>query len=203
MARPAAGEATRRRCKAVAAPEKHLNRFVRIIAFIERAGNGLGTLVFTWATVVILGGFSTMLTIREFNCATLLALLEATRMFSQNSRLEYQFFFRTRGAFRRPRLNRVALIVCVTDVMVYCMAKFGLAKYGWIPAYQIGLVESYITVESLGFNHTVGPMSVPGNINTPARQIAYSREIFRIAPYGSDHSHNQQVAISMHNLTNE
>ncbi|KAF0906409.1 hypothetical protein E2562_011407 [Oryza meyeriana var. granulata] len=179
MARPAAGEATRRRCKAVAAPEKHLNRFVRIIAFIERVGNGLGTLVFTWATVVILGGFSTMLTRREFRCATVLAFLEAARMFSQNSRLEYQFFFRTRGAFRRPRLNRVALIVCVTDVM------------------------SYITVESLGFNHTVGPMSVPGNINTPARQIAYSREIFRIAPNGSDHSHNQQVAISMHNLTNE
>ncbi|KAF0906416.1 hypothetical protein E2562_011414 [Oryza meyeriana var. granulata] len=70
--------ASRGRCKA-AAPEKHLSRFVRTIAIIERAGNGLGTLVFTWATVVILGGFSTMLTRREFRCATVLAFLEAAR----------------------------------------------------------------------------------------------------------------------------
>ncbi|KAB8106646.1 hypothetical protein EE612_041089, partial [Oryza sativa] len=126
----AVAAATGRRCKAAPAPpEKHLNRFVRIIAFIERAGNGLGTLVFTWATVVILGGFSTMLTVREFNCATLLALLEATRMFSQNSRLEYQFFFRTRGAFRRPRLIRLVLIVCMTEAMVIVMAKFRFANF--------------------------------------------------------------------------
>uniref|UniRef100_A0A0D3GUE6 BLE2 protein n=1 Tax=Oryza barthii TaxID=65489 RepID=A0A0D3GUE6_9ORYZ len=150
MARPAAvAAATGRRCKAAPAPpEKHLNRFVRIIAFIERAGNGLGTLVFTWATVVILGGFSTMLTVREFNCATLLALLEATRMFSQNSRLEYQFFFRTRGAFRRPRLIRLVLIVCMTEAMVIVMAKFRfanfrLAKFRWspTPVYHLGPVK--------------------------------------------------------------
>ncbi|BAT02955.1 Os07g0650150 [Oryza sativa Japonica Group] len=84
MVSPTTAEATRRRCKAAAAaasaaPEKHLNRFVRLIAFIERAGNGIGTLVFTWATVVILGGFSTMVTTREFLSATFLAFLEATR----------------------------------------------------------------------------------------------------------------------------
>jgi hypothetical protein len=149
MARPAGDAATRQRCKAPPEPpEKHLNRFVRIIAFIERAGNGLGTLVFTWATVVILGGFSTMLTTREFNCATLLALLEATRMFSQNSRLEYQFFFRTRGAFRRPRLIRLILIVCMAEAMVCVMAKFRfanfrLAKFRWSPApvYHLGPVK--------------------------------------------------------------
>uniref|UniRef100_A0A0D9X2B6 Uncharacterized protein n=1 Tax=Leersia perrieri TaxID=77586 RepID=A0A0D9X2B6_9ORYZ len=64
---------------AAAAPERELNRFVRIMALMERAGNGLGTLVFTWATVVILGGFSTMLTTRKFRYATFLALLEAIR----------------------------------------------------------------------------------------------------------------------------
>uniref|UniRef100_A0A0D3GUD0 Uncharacterized protein n=1 Tax=Oryza barthii TaxID=65489 RepID=A0A0D3GUD0_9ORYZ len=84
MVSPTTAEATRRWCKAAAAaasaaPEKHLNRFVRFIAFIERVGNGLGTLVFTWATVVILGGFSMMVTTREFRSATFLAFLEATR----------------------------------------------------------------------------------------------------------------------------
>jgi hypothetical protein len=96
MARPTGDAATRRRCKAPPEPpEKHLNRFVRIIAFIERAGNGLGTLVFTWATVVILGGFSTMLTTREFNCATLLALLEATR-----SAINFHFCFSVKSIKR-------------------------------------------------------------------------------------------------------
>uniref|UniRef100_A0A0D9X2B3 BLE2 protein n=1 Tax=Leersia perrieri TaxID=77586 RepID=A0A0D9X2B3_9ORYZ len=148
MQSPAAAAVTRGRHKAAAAaPEKHLNRFVRIIALIERAGNGLGTLVFTWATVVILGGFSTMLTTREFRCATFLALLEAIRMFSQNSRLEYQFFLRTRGAFRRPRLNGVALIVCVIDVMVYCMAKFGIFR--WSLTYPITLIPGKVTTVSI------------------------------------------------------
>ncbi|KAL5197514.1 hypothetical protein ABZP36_001026 [Zizania latifolia] len=125
----AAGAARRRRCRAgcapapAPAPEKQLNRFVRVVAFVERAGNGLGTLVFTWATVVLLGGFSVMLTAREFWCATVLVILEAARMFSQSSRLEYQFFFRTRGAFRRPRLSRLVLIVCAAEILVFAMVK--------------------------------------------------------------------------------
>ncbi|KAG8099226.1 hypothetical protein GUJ93_ZPchr0013g33850 [Zizania palustris] len=45
------------------------------------------------------------------------------RMFSQSSRLEYQFFFRTRGAFRRPRLSRLVLIVCSAEILVLAMAK--------------------------------------------------------------------------------
>ncbi|TVU35920.1 hypothetical protein EJB05_17827, partial [Eragrostis curvula] len=39
--------------------QTRLNSFVRFVALVERAGNGLGTLAFTWATVVVLGGFST------------------------------------------------------------------------------------------------------------------------------------------------
>ena len=36
-------------------PEKQLNRLVHLVAMTERLGNALGTLVFTWATVVLLG----------------------------------------------------------------------------------------------------------------------------------------------------
>ncbi|KAE8797005.1 hypothetical protein D1007_27962 [Hordeum vulgare] len=50
---PAAGKA--------ATPERRLVRFVRLVALVERAGNALGTLAFTWATVVLLGGYLTVL----------------------------------------------------------------------------------------------------------------------------------------------
>ncbi|GJN33288.1 hypothetical protein PR202_gb21870 [Eleusine coracana subsp. coracana] len=56
-----------------ATPEKQLNRFVRIVTFIERVGNALGTLAFTWATVVLLGGYPTVLCrgwFRDFCVAT-------------------------------------------------------------------------------------------------------------------------------------
>ncbi|GJN10834.1 hypothetical protein PR202_ga28964 [Eleusine coracana subsp. coracana] len=65
-----------------ATPEKQLNRFVRIVTFIERVGNALGTLAFTWATVVLLGGYPTVLCrgwFRDFWCATAIVFLEATR----------------------------------------------------------------------------------------------------------------------------
>nr|XP_040255285.1 uncharacterized protein LOC120973555 [Aegilops tauschii subsp. strangulata] len=48
----------------VAAPEKWLNRFVRAVVLIERVGNALGTLAFTWATVVLLGGYANSLVVR-------------------------------------------------------------------------------------------------------------------------------------------
>ncbi|CAN6226353.1 unnamed protein product [Urochloa humidicola] len=41
--------------------ERQLNGFVRAVALIERAGNALGKLAFTWATVVLLGGYPTAL----------------------------------------------------------------------------------------------------------------------------------------------
>ncbi len=64
--------------KAVAAaPEKWLN-FVRLLAGIESVGNAFGTLAFTWATVVLLGGYPTVLK-RDFGIATAIIFLEATR----------------------------------------------------------------------------------------------------------------------------
>ncbi|EEE52147.1 hypothetical protein OsJ_33984 [Oryza sativa Japonica Group] len=86
--------------KAVAAaPEKWLNFFVRLLAGIESVGNALGTLAFTWATVVLLGGYPSNLK-GDFGFATAIFFLEATRIFTRNNMLDYQLFFRTRGAFR-------------------------------------------------------------------------------------------------------
>uniref|UniRef100_A0A0D9V2Z3 BLE2 protein n=1 Tax=Leersia perrieri TaxID=77586 RepID=A0A0D9V2Z3_9ORYZ len=59
-------------------PQKWLNRFISTVAFMERTGNAVGTLAFTWATVVVLGGFSTDLR-EDFWYATAIVFLEAFR----------------------------------------------------------------------------------------------------------------------------
>ena len=58
--------------------EKWLNTFVRFIVLLERAGNGIGTLAFIWATVVVLGGFSAYLG-NDFWVGTAIVFLEGFR----------------------------------------------------------------------------------------------------------------------------
>ncbi|CAN6231286.1 unnamed protein product [Urochloa humidicola] len=64
-----------------ASPEKMLNLFIRFVALVERAGNALGTLAFTWATVVLLGGYPTVLRpTDDFWFAATIVFLEAARV---------------------------------------------------------------------------------------------------------------------------
>jgi hypothetical protein len=77
------------------APEKQLNLFVRVVASVERAGNALGTLAFTWATVVLLGGYPTSVNFEDFVFATTLFFLEA--------------FTVGHGWERRPPSSRITL----------------------------------------------------------------------------------------------
>ncbi len=64
----------------LAAPEKWLNCFVRVVALVERTGNAIGTLAFTWATVVLLGGYPSVLRPDEdFLYATTIIFVEAAR----------------------------------------------------------------------------------------------------------------------------
>ena len=79
--------------KAAAAPEMGLNRFVRFVVLIERFGNALGTLAFTWGTVVLLGGYSSDLD-SDFLVSTVIIFLEALRYarnyyMSQNKLFHY------------------------------------------------------------------------------------------------------------------
>ncbi|XBI53119.1 hypothetical protein VPH35_035404 [Triticum aestivum] len=69
-------------------PEKRLNRFVRAVVLIERVGNALGTLAFTWATVVLLGGYASKLhSDDDFSFGTILILLEAASVSEIKSEL--------------------------------------------------------------------------------------------------------------------
>jgi hypothetical protein len=62
-----------------AAPERTLNHFVHLVTLIERTGNALGTLAFTWATVVLLGDYPTELIGKDFWFSTVIVFLEAMR----------------------------------------------------------------------------------------------------------------------------
>ncbi|XP_025801791.1 uncharacterized protein LOC112881343 [Panicum hallii] len=112
-----------------AKPEKQLNGFVRAVALIERLGNALGTLAFTWATVVLLGGYPTVL--REdsdFWLATAIVFLEAARMFSRNNRLDYQLFFHTKGAVRPLGWNGLVVVVYLSNVYNYMLIPAAVAR---------------------------------------------------------------------------
>jgi hypothetical protein len=79
-------DTTAGKAAAAALPEKWLNRFVRVVATMERFGNALGTLAFTWATVVLLGGYSKDLRLDDdFWYATAIVFLEATRYAKEDS----------------------------------------------------------------------------------------------------------------------
>ncbi|KAF8721712.1 hypothetical protein HU200_022885 [Digitaria exilis] len=119
---PSSVESPARRRGKAAMPEKMLNCFVRSIALVERAGNALGTLAFTWATVVLLGGYPTVLRpTDDFRFATTIVFLEAARMFSRNNRLDYQVFFYTRGAVRPLGWKGLVIIVSLSNVLNYLL----------------------------------------------------------------------------------
>ncbi|EEC82590.1 hypothetical protein OsI_27146 [Oryza sativa Indica Group] len=69
-----------------AAPEKCLNRFVRMVALMERTGNALGTLAFNWAAIILLGGYPSVLRPdKDFLYATTIIFVEAARSTRTNA----------------------------------------------------------------------------------------------------------------------
>uniref|UniRef100_A0A0D9YBR4 Uncharacterized protein n=1 Tax=Oryza glumipatula TaxID=40148 RepID=A0A0D9YBR4_9ORYZ len=106
--------------------QKWLNRFVRVVAFVERTGNAVGTLAFTWATVVVLGGYSTDLR-EDFWYAMAIVFLEAYRVFSRQNKSDDKFLFKTTGGIRVLKLsstlellyfmNAVIVMLCLSVIL--------------------------------------------------------------------------------------
>ncbi|KQK14904.1 uncharacterized protein LOC100833441 [Brachypodium distachyon] len=103
-------------------PEKWLNGFVRAVALMEKVGNALGTLAFTWATVVLLGGYTKDLE-DDFWFATAIVFLEAARMFTRKNRMEYRLVFNNRGAFRPFGSNGLIMMVCFLNLSVILLRE--------------------------------------------------------------------------------
>jgi hypothetical protein len=62
---------------------KILDMIVFCVAFLEWAGNAVGTLASLWATVVLLGGFCSLLSRKDFWFSTVMIFVEATRCAAQ------------------------------------------------------------------------------------------------------------------------
>jgi hypothetical protein len=65
---------------------RRLNQIVFCVAFLEWAGNAVGTLAFVWATVVLLGGFSSSLSRTDFWFSTVMIFMEASRCVLRRAR---------------------------------------------------------------------------------------------------------------------
>lgn len=74
-------------------PEEKLNTMALRMAFFYKVMSGCGTLAFAWATVVLLGGFSTLIKQKDFWFVTIIVFMEATWLFN-NVKPEDQFFLR-------------------------------------------------------------------------------------------------------------
>ncbi|VAH43084.1 unnamed protein product [Triticum turgidum subsp. durum] len=127
--------------KAAAAPEMGLNLFIRFVALMERLGDALGTLAFTWATVVLLGGYANSNDLgSDFGVLTAIVFLEALRMFSRNNRLDYQLFFRSRGAFRSLGSNELILLICFFNVLMGIIDIWGNHEIIVILTLLVGII---------------------------------------------------------------
>ncbi|RLM64837.1 hypothetical protein C2845_PM16G00840 [Panicum miliaceum] len=63
-------------------PEARINHVIVLRwAFIDKAISGLGKLALAWATIVLLGGFSTVIKQEDFLFVTIITFFEATRNF--------------------------------------------------------------------------------------------------------------------------
>lgn len=72
------------------APEQAITSFAFRLALLEKAARGAGALTFVWATVVLLGGFSSYISNEDFWVVTGLLLTEGSRIFLLSNELEWQ-----------------------------------------------------------------------------------------------------------------
>ncbi|WVZ66902.1 hypothetical protein U9M48_016060 [Paspalum notatum var. saurae] len=157
-------------------PEKKLNSFVRAVALIERLGNALGTLAFTWATVVLLGGYPTVLCGHDdFAFVTVIVFLEAARMFTRDNRMDYQLFFRSRGALGPLGWSGLTVVVMLSNAMVL------LDLCQWKPSPGLAWVQGLVEALKLGLlilSAVIGKLLSPGALKLLPKPLRRATSLY-------------------------
>ncbi|CAO2203534.1 unnamed protein product [Urochloa humidicola] len=83
----------------VGLPELRLNVCLVSEVFVQILATGVGALAFIWATVVLLGGFSTYLHKADFWVITVIVFIQAAKVVGLNSKTEAKFCSQVPPAF--------------------------------------------------------------------------------------------------------
>jgi len=118
-------------------PELRLNVCLVSEVFVQILATGVGTLAFIWATVVLLGGFSTSLHKADFWVITGIVFVQAAKIIGINSNTEANFFAQvppailelgaehfTRWGRRRPLTGNAS----GRNIVYYIMLGLGSAR---------------------------------------------------------------------------
>uniref|UniRef100_A0A0E0DLS0 DUF4220 domain-containing protein n=1 Tax=Oryza meridionalis TaxID=40149 RepID=A0A0E0DLS0_9ORYZ len=84
-------------------PEEKFNIFLLCTAFVYRVMNGLGTLATIWATVVLLGGFSTLVKKQDFWYVTVIAFVQSIGILGGYEDPAHQIFLHAPEALIKNR----------------------------------------------------------------------------------------------------
>ncbi|CAD6255188.1 unnamed protein product [Miscanthus lutarioriparius] len=95
--------------------ELALNLSLLAEAFLQLLASGLGTLALVWATVVLLGGYSTALVRTDFWFTTAIVFVETARIVGYNSAPEAKFFLGVPAAFYH--LRHVLRVTSATNIV--------------------------------------------------------------------------------------
>ncbi|KAL6597001.1 hypothetical protein ACP70R_047135 [Stipagrostis hirtigluma subsp. patula] len=89
--------------QALRLPEETLNTALLCTAFVYKAMNGLGTLATIWATVVLLGGFSTLIKQQDFWYVTVIAFVQSIGILGGYEDPAHQLFVRAPQALKKEK----------------------------------------------------------------------------------------------------
>jgi hypothetical protein len=99
-------------------PEKQLIDFALRLVILDKTLSGIHILLFIWATVVLLGGFASMLKSIDFWFVAAIIFIIGTGIFSRNHQLESRFFFQAAKAIS----GKIGIIITLLQFLFASMS---------------------------------------------------------------------------------
>lgn len=145
------------------------------LALLEKTSSGLATMAFIWATVVILGGFASTIQARDFWFATVISLVEGTRIVRRSSELEW----RHKATWKVPLVPYTKMLFIPEKVselffwlqLLLAFPCIGLSLYSLV-------LQSYGDVSKSAFNIFYG-LSLADSLLYLLEKAYWYRKIFQ------------------------